>query len=193
MNRTLVLASASPRRRDLLRTAGFDPEIAPADLDERPRDSEAPDTYVARLAVDKARAGWRSGEVTIGADTTVACDGRMLGKPSTPGMAVDMLRRLSGRTHRVLTGVAVADPSGRVEHVVVTTRVVFDRLTPEAIAGYVASGEPLDKAGAYGIQGRAAAFVERIDGSYTNVVGLPLVETVRLLGAAGLRTPAEPT
>ncbi|HVM20286.1 MAG TPA: Maf family protein [Egibacteraceae bacterium] len=183
----LVLASASPRRLDLLRLAGLDPVVAPADVDETVRDGEAPEVYVVRLARAKAEAAsGRPGIVVLGADTTVVLDGHILGKPEDERDAVAMLRRLAGRTHTVSTGV-VALGAGDRREIVVSTAVTFAPLDDAAIRRYVATGEPLDKAGGYGIQGRAAAFVERIDGSYTNVVGLPLAQTLTVLRAAGLR------
>lgn len=182
----LVLASASPRRRDLLRLAGLDPVIRPADVDETPLAGEAPAATVLRLAHDKARAAGTNGAVVVAADTAVVVDSEWLGKPRAAAAAAAMLRRLSGRTHHVSTGVAVVAADGHLQDCVVTTQVVMAALSEAAIAAYVATGEPLDKAGGYAIQGRAAAFVERIDGSWTNVVGLPLVETLRLLRAAGV-------
>lgn len=183
----LVLASASPRRLELLRLAGFDPEVRPADVDESTIDGEEPDAYVVRLAKLKTCSLPASeAEVVLAADTTVVIDGEILGKPRDAAEAVAMLRRLRGRTHRVWTGVAVTDRSGAVTQTVVTTDVVLAALTDDDVEAYVASGEPLDKAGAYAIQGRAAAFVTRINGSWTNVVGLPLVETAALLRDAGV-------
>lgn len=185
----LVLASASPRRLDLLRLAGLDPLVRPADVPEHRVGDEPPAAYVNRLAHAKAAAVPTSdGEVVVAADTTVVLDGEPLGKPDDAAHAVAMLRSLSGRTHTVTTGIAVRDTEGVVRDDVVTTTVVFARLDDQAIADYVATGEPFDKAGAYAVQGRAAVFVERMDGSWSNVVGLPLVETLRLLRLAGIDT-----
>jgi septum formation protein len=183
----LVLASGSPRRLELLRAAGLEPLVRPPDVDEAPRPGEAPVPYVARVARDKVRAVPREdGEVVLAADTTVVIDGEPLGKPADAAHAADLLRRLTGSAHHVTTAVAVLDAAGALTESVVTTEVRMVALDDAAIAAYVATGEPLDKAGAYAIQGRAAALVERIDGSYTNVVGMPLVETLRLLAAAGI-------
>lgn len=187
---SLILASASPRRLDLLRLAGLEPVVCPADVDESRRSDEAAVAYVTRLARDKARCSpVEPGCVVLAADTAVVLDAELLGKPRDPGEAVAMLRRLRGRTHRVSTGVAVVTPGGGLAETVVTTEVVMAPLSDAVIDAYVATGDPLDKAGAYGIQGRAAAFVVRIDGSWTNVVGLPLVETLDLLRDAGLAVP----
>jgi septum formation protein len=143
--------------------------------------------YVVRVARDKVRAVPREdGEVVLAADTTVVVDGEPLGKPADAAHAADLLRRLAGSAHHVTTAVAVLDAVGGLTESVVTTEVRMVALDDAAIAAYVATGEPLDKAGAYAIQGRAAALVERIDGSYTNVVGMPLVETLRLLAAVGV-------
>lgn len=189
----LVLASASPRRLALLRQVGLEPLVRPADLDERRRPGEDARAHVARLARGKAAtARARAGEVVVGADTEVVVDGEPLGKPRDAAHAAALLARLSGRSHEVCGGVAVLSADGDVREVVVTTTVELAPLTPAAIAAYVATGEPFGKAGGYAIQGRAAAFVARIEGSYTNVVGLPLTEVLELLGAAGLPTPLRP-
>ncbi|HVA62157.1 MAG TPA: Maf family protein [Terriglobales bacterium] len=170
----LVLASASPRRRELLEGAGFAVEVRPAAVDETPLPGEAAADYVLRLARAKARAVEASGLV-LGADTVVVVDGDLLGKPADDAEAGAMLARLAGREHQVLTGVCLRDPArGREAAQVETTRVWFAPLSPQEIADYVASGEPRDKAGAYAIQGRAARFIPRIEGSYANVVGLPI-------------------
>ncbi|MPZ74187.1 MAG: septum formation inhibitor Maf [Nitriliruptorales bacterium] len=190
----LVLASASPRRLALLRLAGLEPEVGIPQVDERLRDDEEPAGYVQRLAREKACAIAAPGAVVVGADTAVVVDGAVLGKPADAADAAAMLRRLSGRTHTVSTGVAVRAADGRVTSTAVTTEVEMVALSEVAVQRYVATGEPLDKAGAYGIQGRAAAFVRRIEGSWTNVVGLPLAETLELLGAAGVGvTPSAST
>ena len=171
----LVLASASPRRAELLAAAGIAFEVDTADIDETPRAGEAPDVYVRRLAEAKARAvaARHPGRLVLGADTTVVVDGVILGKPVDAADARDMVRRLAGRAHEVLTGVAlVGDGTAQVDLAVTT--VWFAPMSDADVDAYVASGEPMDKAGAYGIQGRASCFVTRIDGSYSNVVGLPV-------------------
>ena len=186
----LLLASRSPRRADLLRTLGVEFRLVDVEVDETPGRHEAPDAYVRRLAREKARAGQAAAPAAsppvLAADTTVVLDGEILGKPLDDADARAMLARLAGRPHEVLTGVAVLDGRGLLVDTVVATRVRFRALTPAEIAAYVASGEPLDKAGAYGIQGLGGALVERIEGSYSNVVGLPLAETLALLDAAGV-------
>ncbi len=185
-NPPLVLASASPRRLALLRSLGLDPELRPVDLDESPLPGETPAVHVARLAEAKASAAAAPpAAVVLGADTIVAVDGLLLGKPPDGDAAAVMLRRLSGRAHEVATGVCVRSAGG-VATEVVTTTVWFRPLADDEIAWYVGTGEPLDKAGAYGIQGAAAAFVTRIDGSPTGVIGLPLAEVTAMLRAAGL-------
>ena len=183
----LVLASASPRRRELLERIGVAFEVRPADLDETPRAGEEPSTLARRLAADKARAvaADADGAWVLGADTVVDLDGVTFGKPSDDLDAGRMLRALAGRTHRVHTGVAVSRPDGSLLTEVVTTSVTFAELSDELIAWYVATGEPADKAGAYGLQGIGAALVERIDGSVSNVLGLPLTTVRRLLGPGG--------
>ena len=176
----LILASASPRRVELLRSAGIDFVQRPARIDESARPGEEADQYVLRLAAEKARAAWRPGYRALGADTVVARGRELLGKPRDERHAGRMLRSLSGRGHRVLTGVAVYDGETCATRCV-ETRVRFRRLRESEIEAYVATGEPLDKAGAYGIQGGAAAFVDAVDGSYSNVVGLPLETVAELL------------
>ena len=176
----LVLASASPRRRELLTTAGLTFEVRPADIDETLRDGESPGDYVARLAEEKARAVRQTGELTLGADTTVVLDDDALGKPVDEADARAMLARLSGRRHEVLTGWSLTDGEQAVGGVE-TTRVYFDELSAEEIAAYVRSGEPMDKAGAYGIQGLASKFIPRIEGCYFNVVGLPVARVTRAI------------
>jgi septum formation protein len=183
----LILASASPRRAELLRQAGYVFDIEPAHVDESELAGEPPPAYVLRVAALKARAvaARRPADVVLAADTTVVVDGGMLAKPASDEDARRMLNRLSGRAHDVLTGVVVAR-AGRESSAVVETRVRFRPMTPADIDWYVASGEPRDKAGAYGVQGLASRFVEGVDGSYSNVVGLPVVAVRRLLDAAGL-------
>lgn len=185
----LVLASASPRRVELLALVGIVPDrIDPADIDETPLRGETPPRLAARLAVAKAAAvAARSpGAVVLAADTVVAVGRRLLEKAADEAEAARFLKLLSGRNHRVLTGVAVA-AGGKVRHRVVDTRVTFKVLSEAEIAAYVASGEWRGKAGGYGVQGRAGAFVPRIVGSYPAVMGLPLPETVNLLAGAGWR------
>lgn len=183
----VILASASPRRAELLSAAGIPFDIHPADVDERPRPGETPAAYVSRVARDKAlTVGCRfSGSAVLAADTAVVLDGYLLGKPVDDEEARTMLERLSGRTHDVLTGVAVA-LGERLVDAVEPTSVRFLPLSPEEIEWYVASGEPRGKAGAYAIQGLASRFVDRIEGSYSNVVGLPIATVWRLLRQAGV-------
>ncbi len=176
----LILASASPRRARLLASAGIAFDQRPADIDESPLEGESPEGYVVRLAEEKARAAWRPGFRALGADTAVVTGREVLGKPRDERDARRMLRSLSGRSHRVLTGVAVFD-GGACATLYVETRVRFRELREVEIRAYVASGEPLDKAGSYAIQAGAAAFVESVEGSYSNVVGLPLDEVAGLL------------
>jgi septum formation protein len=191
--RRLVLASASPRRSELLRSVGLDFDVMPADIDESVRPGEAPSDYVARLSREKAAAvGERlaGAVVVVAADTTVDVDGRILEKPRDDGDARQMLRLLSGRTHLVHTGVTTlsfgvgSGRTGSAMTVVVETAVRFVELTDRAIEWYLSTGEHVGKAGAYGIQGAAAALVERVDGSVTNVIGLPLAETLAMLGSS---------
>jgi septum formation protein len=181
---TLILASASPRRLEILRLAGVRCRVRPAHVDEAPRPGEKPPAYVRRLATMKAKAVHRPGECVLGADTVVVAGGRMLGKPRDADDAAHMLRVLSGRMHRVLTGICLVGPDGAARNDVAETRVWFRRLSKAEIAEYVASGEPLDKAGAYAIQGLASKFVERIDGCYFNVVGLPIARVCALLAGS---------
>ncbi len=180
----LILASASPRRKELLTQAGFTFEVRAAHLNEDPRPEEDPIAYVTRLAREKAQAVFDAGgnaeAVVLGADTTVTLDNHMLGKPEDAADAARMLRLLSGRTHRVITGVAVVT-ARRVEVAAEVTGVRFRTLSDEEIAAYVATGEPMDKAGAYGIQGRAARWIPRVEGCYFNVVGLPLALVTTML------------
>lgn len=187
----LVLGSGSPRRRELLALAGLAFEVRVTDVPEEPLDGEAPDEHVRRLARDKARAASLSSPhaLALGADTIVVEGGEILGKPRDRADAVAMLTRLSDRTHAVLTGFALAQDGNVRASSVVRTEVDFRALDAHEIDAYVATGEPLDKAGAYGIQGRAAAFVPAIRGSYTNVVGLPLVEVLGALLELGAIAP----
>lgn len=197
VNPSLVLASSSPRRQELLRGLGLEFSVVPADVDEsRRRDEKAPD-YVERVARDKAMAvvaklgtSAAGNLVILAADTTVDVDGEILGKPADDADGRRMLRLLSGRTHQVHTAVVAWRIAG-LQEATVTTDVTFVDLDEQAIDWYLATGEHRDKAGAYGMQGAAGALVERIDGSPTNVIGLPLAETVALLRACGvaLRSP----
>lgn len=188
--KTLVLASGSPRRRQLLSQLGIPLEVHAAGVDEAERPGEQAEPFVLRVAADKARAVAPRfpGRVVLAADTAVVREGRLYGKPAGAADARRMLGELSGRTHEVVTGVAVLGPGG-AQSLAVTTKVRFRALSPEEIAWYVATGEPLDKAGAYGIQERGGAFVEAIEGSYSNVVGLPLAESLLALQRAGLELP----
>lgn len=187
--RRLILASGSPRRADLLGTLGVEFEVKPSDVDESRRQGEEPTAYVERLARAKATAMASPDAVSLGADTVVVQDGKVLGKPLHPAEARSMLRALAAGRHHVLTAVAAAVMAGddtAVEAVVETALVRFQPLTDEEIDAYVDSGEPLDKAGAYAIQGKGALLVESIDGHPTTVVGLPLPATRRLLSRFGI-------
>jgi septum formation protein len=186
----LVLASQSPRRRELLEQLGIALDVRPAHVDEAVRAGEAPGDYVLRIARDKARAV--PGDVVLAADTAVVLRGEVLGKPRDAADARRMLSALSGTTHEVLTGVCVRRTSVRIEaSLVASSSVRFARLSPAQIAWYVGTGEPLDKAGAYAIQGAGGAFVLGVEGSVSNVVGLPLAETADLLRRAGFPLPWE--
>ncbi len=176
----LVLASGSPRRSELLSAAGIDFTVRVADVDETLLPNELPRDYVVRLSREKALAVAADGELVLGADTTVVVLNEIIGKPRDAKDAERMLRLLSGKWHEVLTGVSLAS-NGKVTSEVAVTRVKFAKLNDQEIGWYVASGEPMDKAGAYGIQGYAARFVERIEGSYSNVVGLPVQMVYRML------------
>lgn len=183
----IILASASPRRRELLAQVGVTCVVQPAEIDETPLPGERPAEYVLRVAHAKATviAGAReNGATVLGADTTVVVDGEPLGKPRGPDEAHSMLRRLSGRIHEVISAVVVIRGT-RVASRVVTTRVTMRVLHDQEIAAYCATGEPYDKAGGYAVQGLAAAFISNLEGSYTGVVGLPLFETVELLAEVG--------
>jgi septum formation protein len=188
----LILASASPRRRELLRAIGAELTVRPADIEEVLDAGPLPEA-VAALALRKARAvaAKAAGAVVLAADTVVVVDGEPLGKPADAAEARAMLRRLRGRAHEVMTGVAVADTrTGREATAVEVSRVTMAPVTDAAIDAYVATGEPLDKAGAYAVQGLAGAFVAKVEGSYSNVVGLPVETTCRLLEAFGIRLSA---
>ncbi len=180
------LASASPRRRDLLAAIDVSVEVRPVALDETPLPGEVPEEYVTRLAREKAAAGYEPGGMpTLGADTAVVRDGEILGKPVDAGHAADMLRRLAGRSHEVMTAVAVHGPAGLLVRCV-TSRVTLRAIDEAEIAAYWRTGEPADKAGGYAIQGRGAVFVTHLEGSHSAVVGLPLCETADLLSLQGV-------
>lgn len=183
----LILASGSPRRRELLAGLDLDFTVRPVDLDESLRPDEDPHDYVRRLAREKAEARAEPGEVVLAADTIVVLDGEVLGKPEDPADARAMLTRMVGRRHTVLTGVAVLDPAADEPAAVDvdSSEVRLAELSSEDVAWYVETGEPLDKAGSYAIQGLGALFVETVRGNYTNVVGLPLPLTFRLFGEMG--------
>jgi septum formation protein len=201
--RPIYLASRSPRRRELLRQIGVVFELIllremprqPADIDETPQAGEVPDEYVLRITREKALAAvgiMRTRRLTVrpvlAADTTVVCDNEILGKPENAADASRILGLLAGRMHRVLTAVAVANDD-TVEARVSESHVWFRALAPDEIRRYVVSGEPVDKAGAYAVQGRAAAFITRIEGSYSGIMGLPLAETAELLRGHGVIVP----
>jgi septum formation protein len=193
MSPLVYLASLSPRRHELLLQIGIDHEVVGVDVDERRLAGEPPADYVVRLASAKAEAAAGSTAVAhtlpvLGAATAVVVDGEVLGKPRDRAEALGMLARLSGRTHEVVTGVALATTAGVFTRVSLS-RVGFRELDEGEMACYWASGEPADKAGAYGIQGLGAVFVSRIEGSYSGVVGLPLFETAEMLRGAGIRLP----
>jgi len=187
----LILASASPRRRELLSRAGVSFEVVPAAIDEAARPGEAPEALAERLAREKAievarRLGAVPSRPVLGSDTIVVIDGEVLGKPEDARHAEALLGRLVGRTHRVTTGVALARSRDlAVRSFVVTSLVTMRRASAEEIRRYVATGEPLDKAGAYGLQGEGRRFVTAVEGSESNVIGLPLDETLALLREAG--------
>jgi len=186
----LVLASASPRRLDLLAQVGVAPDrVDPADIDETPLRDETPRRHALRLAVEKARAvAPRSpGAIVLAADTVVAVGRRILPKAETPEQAARCLKLLSGRNHKVLTGVAAIAPDGREASRLVETRVQFKHLSDQEQADYLAGGEWRGKAGGYGVQGVAGGFIVDLHGSYTSVVGLPLYETLNLLTGLGYR------
>lgn len=184
----LVLASASPRRRELLRQIGIVPDaVDPAEIDETPLPHELPAAHVSRLARAKAEAvrTRHPDAFVLAADTVVACGRRILGKPEDEGAARACLKLLSGRRHRVYGGIAVIAPDGRIATRRVVSHVAFKRLSDGEIAAYIATGEWHGKAGGYAIQDRAAALVSWMQGSYSNIVGLPLYETAQLLGGLG--------
>lgn len=198
----LLLASASPRRAELLHAAGIDFDVTAANVDESIREGESPASHIRRLAEEKVRTvlPLAAGRAVLGADTIVVVDDLILGKPADAADARRMLRRLSGRSHQVMTGVCLAyQPSGitrtpgtpslapwMVQVEVASTAVEFAQLSDQEITDYIGSGEPVDKAGAYAIQGRASRFASRIEGSYSNVVGLPVALVYDLCKRAGL-------
>jgi len=188
----LVLASASPRRLDLLRQIGIEPDrIDPADIDEIAQPGELPPSHAMRLAEEKARAVMprHPGAFILAADTVVACGRRILPKPADPATARSCLELLSGRRHRVHSGIAVVDPDERLTLRRVDSHVAFKRLSEAEITAYLCSGEWRGKAGGYAIQGRAAELIRWVSGSYSNIVGLPLFETAQLLAGRGYRPP----
>lgn len=193
----IVLASSSPRRRRLLRQLGVGFSVRCPDVDERPLPGEPPGSHVRRLARAKARSVARElapgcgAQWVLGADTVIVLDGRILGKPRDAREAAGMLARLSGRTHEVLTGVALvpAGGGGRARSSMVRSRVEMKPFDVAVIRRYIATGEPLDKAGAYAVQGRGRCLIVRVSGSLTNVVGLPLERLKRLLTTAGVSVP----
>jgi septum formation protein len=197
----VTLASRSPRRRELLAALGLELDVRPADADESVRPGEPAQAYVARVAREKALAV--AGEVVVAADTAVVLDGEILGKPVDEADAARMLRALSGRAHEVLTAVCVrggigpgqpagGGAAGPLREALVVSEVSLAPLDDARIEWYLATGEPFDKAGSYAVQGLAAAFVRAVRGSVTNVIGLPLEETLALLAAAGVRMPWGP-
>lgn len=195
MNPIIYLASASPRRQELLEQIGVGFELLAVDVPEMPLEGESAGDYAVRVAIDKARAGRRHISTgrplpVLGADTAVVVGDRILGKPSDRDDALAMLALLSGTTHRVVTAVAMAGPDGDEAVRVSDSRVTFRATTPAERAAYWDTGEPLGKAGGYAIQGRAAVFIERLEGSYSGVMGLPIFETAELLRAFGHEVPA---
>lgn len=189
----LILASQSPRRAQLLDQVGIAFEASSAGIDEAIQPGEGPADYVRRLALTKALAVHRRIEhdVVLGADTAVVIDRRILGKPSDRETAVGMLHTLSGRTHEVLTGVALVGPPDAQHYALSISRVSFRMISTDEAERYWATGEPIDKAGGYAIQGVGSAFVERIEGSYSGIMGLPIFETLDLLRRVGIHCPIE--
>jgi len=188
MQASFILASASPRRRELLGALISDFEIIPSDIDEKPLDGESPEAHVLRLSSEKALEVSREnpGRWILGADTVVIIDGKILGKPDTPGEAERMLGMLSGRTHRVITGFAIMKgDEGVTVNDTVESSVIFKDISRDEMDWYIRTSEPYDKAGGYAVQGKASFFIKEIRGSYTNVIGLPLCEVVTALKEAG--------
>lgn len=191
----ILLASASPRRQRLLDQIGILYRVQPADIDESALEGEAPEPYTLRIAQGKVEQGGsvrRKDEIVLGADTSVVVGDRMLGKPQDEDEAFRMLRALSGVVHQVYTAVAVMSPDGSIESCLNVSDVEFASLDDSWIRSYIATGEPMDKAGSYGIQGWAGCQIRRVSGSYSSIMGLPLFETARLLGKAGLLLPQIP-
>lgn len=186
---SLILASASPRRRELLTLMGIAFEVIPADVDEATRADEVPERYVERIAREKAAAisARQPERLILAADTTVVLDGVALGKPASDAEALSMLQRLRGRSHRVMTAMALGGSAEALRRV--ETEVIFRDAPDAELRWYVSTGEPRDKAGAYGIQGAGGFLVERIVGSASNVIGLPMAECAALLASAGLHLP----
>jgi septum formation protein len=190
----LWLASRSPRRRELLQQIAVPHQVLDIEIDESIRQGETPEAYVQRMAIDKCNEGWNKlvgthrieDHLVLAADTSVVLEGRILGKPESGREAAEMLECLSGRTHQVYSAIALKDHS-TVRSSLSVSSVSFGPLLREQIDAYVETGEPMDKAGSYGIQGLGGSFVQRLEGSYSGVVGLPLFETVKLLSAAGLK------
>lgn len=180
----LILASGSPQRFSLLVEAGFEPEVRVPEVDESILVGESANSLVERLAVKKLDAVINVGECGVAADTVVSVNDEILGKPGTPEMALEMLQTLSGETHEVVTGVALSGPKGR-RSLIVATRVKWRDLTKEEIVTYIQTGEPLDKAGGYGIQGGGKDFVVSFEGSFDNIVGLPVDEVISCLSELG--------
>lgn len=183
----LILASASPRRAELLRNAGIDFTVEPSNISEEPQPGEDPVELAKRLALEKAREVFRKhpDKFVLSADTVVLAGGEMLAKPEDAADAMRMLRRLSGRTHQVITGVCVAGPGMSEDVRAEKTQVTFNRVDEDEIQAYVASGDPMDKAGGYGIQGTASRWIPRIEGDYFNVVGLPVALVWKMLREHG--------
>ena len=180
----LILASGSPQRFSLLVAAGFEPEVRVPEVDESILVGESANSLVERLAVKKLDAVINVGECGVAADTVVSVNEKILGKPGTPEIALEMLQTLSGETHQVITGVALSGPKGR-RSLIVATKVKWRELTKEEIVTYIQTGEPLDKAGGYGIQGGGKNFVVSFVGSFDNIVGLPVDEVISCLSELG--------
>ena len=180
----LILASGSPQRFSLLVAAGFEPEVRVPEVDESILVGESANSLVERLAVKKLNAVINVGECGVAADTVVSVNEKILGKPRTPEIALEMLQTLSGETHQVITGVALSGPKGR-RSLIVATKVKWRELTKEEIVTYIQTGEPLDKAGGYGIQGGGKNFVVSFVGSFDNIVGLPINEVISCLSELG--------
>ena len=194
-NKPMILASSSPRRRELLKQIGVDFRIIVADIDETIREGECARDYVCRMAREKAREVHRHDSVTVpvlGADTTVVVNGSILGKPVDREDAIRLLESLSSRTHEVWSAVALLIPGGKMLECLNITRVTFSELDRTWIESYCDSGDPMDKAGAYGVQGMAAQKISHLEGSYSGVMGLPLHETAEILQEAGILSDCTP-